>query len=47
MILSCFNTCKGHELQNLLTVLVHWCYQPVTTEKYLLPAHTDHYALRK
>ena len=23
------------------------CYQPVTTENYLLPAHTDHYALRK
>ena len=23
------------------------CYEPVTTENYLLPAHTDHYALRK
>ena len=22
------------------------CYQPVTTENYLLPAHTDHYALK-
>ena len=47
MILSCSNTCKGHELQNLLTVLVHWWYQPVTIEKYLSPAHTDHCAVRK
>ena len=23
------------------------CYEPVTTENYLFPAHTDHYALRK
>ena len=23
------------------------CYEPVTTENYLFPAHTDHYVLRK
>ena len=23
------------------------CYQPVTTENYLSPAHTDHYAFKK
>ena len=23
------------------------CYQPVTIENYLLPAHKDHYALRR
>ena len=25
----------------------HLCYQPVTTENYLFPVHTDHYASRK
>ena len=45
MILSFITSCEGYKLWKLLTV--NWCYQPVTTENYFSPAHTDHYDLRK
>ena len=43
----CITSCEGHQLWKLSTVSVHWCYQSVNIENYLLPTHTDHYALRK
>ena len=45
MILSCITSCEVHKLWILSTV--HWCYQPVIIKNYFLPAHTDHYDLRK
>ena len=46
MILSCITSSGDHGLWKLSAVFVHWCYQPVTIENYLLPTHLDHYALR-
>ena len=42
MILSCITPARAMDCENC-----QLCYQPVTTENYLSPAHTDHYALRK
>ena len=42
MILSCITFVRAMNCENC-----QLCYQPVTIENYLLPAHKDHYALRR
>ena len=40
MILSCIIYVRAMKCENC-----QLCYQPVTIENYLLPTHTDNYAL--